>query len=138
MSPTFCCSTARIPATGRSARAAALHDWSLSRRIIEDVGIPAILAGGSTPKMSRRRLPQFASRRRFEDQDRSREWAWQRPRKGEALRRSRETHQVKAVARSSTAPLFWMTPNSCNRHCDRGAQPRVCRSLLWPRIADRK
>jgi hypothetical protein len=48
----------------------------------------------------------------------------QRPRRGAALLYRCEAHQVKAVARSSTAPLFCITPNSCHRHCDPGAQPR--------------
>ena len=53
-----------------------------------------------------------AGGRRFENQE------------GAPLRHHRETHHVKAVARSSTAPLFCITPNNCHRHCDAGAQPR--------------
>ena len=35
------------------------HDWSLSRRIVNGVSIPAILAGGSAPTTSPRRLLPF-------------------------------------------------------------------------------
>jgi phosphoribosylanthranilate isomerase len=34
------------PGTGQFGALGRTHDWSLSRRIIEEVGIPAILAGG--------------------------------------------------------------------------------------------
>ena len=65
-----------------------------------------------------------AGGRRFENQDGPSRWQWQGSRQGAPLRHRRETHHVKAVARSSTAPLFCITPNSCHRHCDPGPQPR--------------
>ena len=65
-----------------------------------------------------------AGGRRFENQDRPGRRQWQRPRQGAPLRHCRETHHLKAVARSSTAPLFCITPSSCHRHGDPGAQPR--------------
>jgi phosphoribosylanthranilate isomerase len=38
------------PGTRQFGALGRTHDWSLSRRIIEDVGIPAILAGGLGPE----------------------------------------------------------------------------------------
>jgi phosphoribosylanthranilate isomerase len=38
------------PGTGQFGALGRTHDWSLSRRIVEDVGIPAILAGGLGPE----------------------------------------------------------------------------------------
>jgi phosphoribosylanthranilate isomerase len=38
------------PGTGQFGALGRTHDWSLSRRIIEEVGIPAILAGGLGPE----------------------------------------------------------------------------------------
>jgi hypothetical protein len=35
-----------------------VHDWTISRRIVDEVSVPAILAGGSTPTTSRQLLPQ--------------------------------------------------------------------------------
>ncbi|WP_297679152.1 phosphoribosylanthranilate isomerase [Tepidiforma sp.] len=37
------------PATGRHGATGKTHDWSLSARIVEAVGVPVILAGGLTP-----------------------------------------------------------------------------------------
>jgi phosphoribosylanthranilate isomerase len=37
------------PATGRHGATGKTHDWSLSARIAEAVGVPVILAGGLTP-----------------------------------------------------------------------------------------
>ena len=38
------------------------HDWSISRRIVDEVGVPAILAGGLDAVTSLRRLPQCGRR----------------------------------------------------------------------------
>jgi phosphoribosylanthranilate isomerase len=38
------------PRTGQFGALGHTHDWSLSRRIVEEVGIPAILAGGLGPE----------------------------------------------------------------------------------------
>lgn len=38
------------PATGRCGATGKVHDWSLSRRIVESVRKPVILAGGLTPE----------------------------------------------------------------------------------------
>jgi phosphoribosylanthranilate isomerase len=38
------------PATGRCGATGRVHDWSLSRRIVESVRKPVILAGGLTPE----------------------------------------------------------------------------------------
>lgn len=38
------------PATGRCGATGKVHDWSLSRRIVESVRRPVILAGGLTPE----------------------------------------------------------------------------------------
>jgi phosphoribosylanthranilate isomerase len=38
------------PATGRRGATGKTHDWELSRRIVEGVRVPVILAGGLTPQ----------------------------------------------------------------------------------------
>ena len=38
------------PATGRGGATGKTHDWTLSRRIVEGVRVPVILAGGLTPE----------------------------------------------------------------------------------------
>jgi len=38
------------PGTGQFGALGRTHDWSLSRRIVENVGIPTILAGGLSPE----------------------------------------------------------------------------------------
>jgi phosphoribosylanthranilate isomerase len=38
------------PATGRRGATGRTHDWSISRRIVERVPVPVILAGGLTPE----------------------------------------------------------------------------------------
>ena len=48
-SPIFCCSTATGHRTGRSALSAITHDWRISRRIVDLVRAPVILAGGLGP-----------------------------------------------------------------------------------------
>ncbi|MFN8485763.1 MAG: phosphoribosylanthranilate isomerase [Anaerolineae bacterium] len=40
----------RDPDTGRLGITGLTHDWSVSRRIVETVGIPVILAGGLSPE----------------------------------------------------------------------------------------
>ena len=40
----------RHPATGHVGASGVVHDWTLSRRIVEAVGVPVILAGGLTPE----------------------------------------------------------------------------------------
>lgn len=40
----------RDPNTGRLGITGQTHDWSVSRRIVETVGIPVILAGGLSPE----------------------------------------------------------------------------------------
>ena len=40
----------RDPETGRLGITGQTHDWSVSRRIVETVGIPVILAGGLSPE----------------------------------------------------------------------------------------
>lgn len=40
----------RDPQTGRLGITGQTHDWSVSRRIVETVGIPVILAGGLSPE----------------------------------------------------------------------------------------
>ncbi len=38
------------PVTGRHGATGKTHDWTVSRRVVEAVGVPVILAGGLTPE----------------------------------------------------------------------------------------
>jgi len=48
------------PGTGQFGALGRIHDWRLSRRIVESVGIPAILAGGLGPENVARAIAAVA------------------------------------------------------------------------------
>ena len=101
------------------------HDWSISRRIVDEVGIPAILAGGLGAEnvgaaIAAVRPAGVDSKTKTDRAD----GIGKDLEKVRRFRRCGENHHRKAVARSSTAPLFWMTPNNRNRHCRPGVHPK--------------
>jgi len=115
------------------------HDWRISRRIVNVVASRPFSRVASTPKMSSTRSPQSAPRVWIPRQKQTLPTGAARISKRSDVSSTRQAHQVNAVARNSTAPLFWITPNSRNRHCEFGAQPdnlslsslvRVCGSKI--------
>jgi phosphoribosylanthranilate isomerase len=83
------------------------HDWRISRHIVEEIRIPAILAGGLdadnvAAAIAAVRPAGVDSKTKTDRADGVRQGSG----KGSPVRQRREAHHVNAVARNSKAPLF--------------------------------
>ena len=118
---------AQIGALGRT------HDWRISRRIVESVAVPAILAGGLGPENARGDPRRYTRRRRFENQNGSRRrLARERSREGARVRRGGEgakrlsTAQdyLRGGARQIPLPFFAKFRGRAKRlyRCDRDSR----------------
>ena len=93
------------PATGRGGATGKTHDWEISRRIVESVRVPIILAGGLTPGQRRRgdsRRPPWAVdvHTGVEDADGTRNLAKMRA----FIERAKHRERVRAAVRSAGCP----------------------------------